>query len=349
MRCALVRATDVGDVSGVPWAARGVLTFGSWALNVHVHATALTLLEELARLFREIPQAVVATPQRRGAARLYLLPSGAVPDVERRIARVLQKTGPIPPDGFVSGRAGDVDVLCTEMVRVAIVAGVPSRIYFVVDARPSHDLSLHLSFAMHWVLFHFDRILLHAGAVRLGRCVHLFVGERGAGKTTITLRLAAAGGTLLSDDHVVVRRTPSRFSVSGCSGRARLATDTERFLLPRPLRVRARDFAGVRKKEVDASRLCRSQPFRDYAVGALYFPRVGRRFAVRPMSRHQAMAELLRSWRAAMRFGDAGQLADCFDYFAALASSVEPFSLELSRNLSDLDALVSFALERKHP
>ena len=323
---------------------RGVLSFGSWAVNVY--AGTRPLLNQVARLFREIPQSVVATRHRRGAPRWYLVTAGGAPDIERRIELALGEGTRIPPDGFLSAHRGTLTVFCTELVRVAITTDRPPQIFFIVGAPPSYALAVHLSFAVHKVLFHFDRVLLHAAAVRVGRRVHLFVGERGAGKTTVSLRLAAAGGTLLSDDHVVVRRTGSRFTVSGCNGRARLAADTERFLLARPLRIRPQDFAGIRKKEVDASRLCRSRPFRDYDVGALYFPRVGTRFALRPMSRHEAMASLLGAWRTAMRFADAHQLAHCFDYFAALVRCMEPYSLELSPDLSDLDDLVSFARDR---
>lgn len=333
---ARARVLRKGDV-------RGVLTFGSWAVNVY--AGSRPLLDEVARLFREIPQTVTTTPHRRGALRLYLQASGTAPEVERQMQRALGPDAAIPHDGFVSARRGGLTVFCTEMVRVAIIRGRPAEILFVVDAQPSYELAVHLSFAVHKVLFHFDRVLLHAAAVRVGRGVHVFVGERGAGKTTVSLRLAAAGGTLLSDDHVVVRRSGPRFTVSGCNGRARLAADTERFLLARPLPVKAQNFAGVRKKEIEASRVCRARPFHDYAVSALYFPRVGRRFALRPMPRHQAMAELLRFWRTAMRFGDARQLAACFDYFAALSAQVDCYSLELSRNLRDLDRLVARVVE----
>jgi hypothetical protein len=169
--------------------------------------------------------------------------------------------------------------------------------------------------------------------------VHLFVGDRGVGKTTVTLRLAAAGGTLLCDDHVVIRRGRRDFTVSGCSARTRLTADTERFLFARPLRVAAQDFAGVLKKDVDAGDLCAARPFRDYLADAVYFPRLGTRFHLRPMSRHEGMAALLRHWRSALRFRDAVQFGRCLDFFAALAAQVEPFELELSPRLADLDQL----------
>jgi hypothetical protein len=201
---------------------------------------------------------------------------------------------------------------------------------------------------MNAVLFHFRRVLLHAGAVRFGGRAHLFVGNRGVGKTTVTLRLAAMGGTLLCDDHVVIRRGRD-FTVSGCSARARLSADTERFLFARPLRAAAQDFAGVLKKDVHAGDLCASRPFRDYRADAVYFPRLGTRFHLRPMPRHEGMAALLRHWRSALRFRDAMQFERCLDFFAAFAAQVDVFELELSPRLADLDQLADALSRRTAP
>jgi len=326
------------DLARAPAAARGVLTFGSWAVNVE--STSAFLRDELALLFRQTPDEVAAAVPRRGAATLHLLAGDAPPALESVIKRAVPAGSVIAADGFIEGRARGVAVFCTEMVRVLIVAGQPATIYMATDgALPAYERRVHLTVAMNAVLLHFRRVLLHAGAVRLGGRVHLFVGDRGVGKTTVTLRLAAAGGTLLCDDHVVIRRGRRNFTVSGCSARTRLAPDTEQYLLALPLRVAAQEFAGVLKKDVDAGDLCVSRPFRDYVAGAVYFPRLGTRFHLRPMARHEGMAALLRHWRSALRFRDAVQFERCLDFFAAFAAQVEWFELELSPRLADLDQL----------
>lgn len=337
MRAAAL-STIARDLRRTPGASLGVLTFGSWAVNVE--SSSASLRDELALLFRQTPDEVAAAAPRRGAATLRLLAGDAPPALESVIAGVLPAGTVIPADGFIEGRARGVAVFCTEMVRVLIVAGQPATIYIATDAALSaYERRVHLTVAMNAVLFHFRRVLLHAGAVQLGGRVHLFVGDRGAGKTTVTLRLAAAGGTLLCDDHVVIRRGRCNFTVSGCSARTRLTADTERFLFARPLRVAAQDFAGVLKKDVDAGDLCASRPFRDYAADAVYFPRLGTRFHLRPMSRHDGMATLLRHWRSALRFRDAVQFERCLDFFAGCAAQVDLFELELSPRLADLDQL----------
>lgn len=326
------------DVCAVSFAAGGVMPFGSWALNVQCASS--RLLDELAFLFRQVSGEITTARPRRNAPTLYLLRTGTAPSLERLIMHMLPSA--IPEDGFVECRGDRITVFCSEVIRVLVVHGNAPRIYFVIGRASLPDFRVHLSLMMNTVLFHFRRVLLHAGAVQLGQRAHLFLGERGTGKTTVCLRLAAAGGTLLSDDHVVVRRAQRGFTVSGCSGRARVTRKTERFLLARPLDAKPESFAGLLKKEFDAARLFRSRPFRDYRADCLYFVHLARRFALRPISRHQAVAELLRHVRHALRFRDAEHFRRCLDFLSAFAAQVEPFELELSPRLADLDRLSSF-------
>lgn len=337
-------ATDVypleRDVRAVGFAARGVIPFGSWALNLQ--CASRHLLDELAFLFRQTAGQITAARPRRKAPSLYLLRVGVAPAVERLILRTLPPGSVIPADGFLECRGQGITVLCSEVIRVLIVAGEAPRIYFVIHRTAPPDFRVHLSLMMNMVLLHFQRILLHAGAVQIGRRVHLFVGERGTGKSTVCLRLAADGGTLLSDDHVVIQRAPCGFTVSGCSGRARVTRKTERFLLARPLDAKPKKFAGLLKKEFDAGQLVPSRPFRDYRAACVYFLRLGGRFALQPMSRHRAVAELLRHARHALRFRNADHFRRCLDFLSGLVAQVDPFQLELSPRLADLDRLSAF-------
>ena len=56
------------------------------------------------------------------------------------------------------------------------------------------------------VLAEHGRLILHAGAVRLGDKAIAFVGDTGSGKSTLTASLDAAGYSLLSDDSLVLTR-----------------------------------------------------------------------------------------------------------------------------------------------
>jgi hypothetical protein len=330
------------EVRSVAFAVRGVMPFGSWRL--HVQSTSSLFLDELAFLFRQVSGDIAARSPGRGAARLHLLGAGTAPTLERFIAGMLPAGCQIPQDGFLECRKQDMTIFCTEAIRALIVAGSPPRIYFVVGgALPEYDFRVHLSLAMHTVLFHFHRMLLHAGAVKIGARVHLFVGERGSGKTTVCLKLATDGGTLLSDDHVVIRRMLRGFTLSGCSGRARVTSKTENFL-GRRLDAIPETFAGILKKEFDAAELVESRPFRDYRAGAVYFLRKGRRVSLQHMPRQQAVAEFLQRTRNALRFRDKEDFRRCLDYVSAFAAQVDTFDLELGPKLADLDRLLPLLL-----
>ena len=54
------------------------------------------------------------------------------------------------------------------------------------------------------VLAHQGRLVLHAGAVRIGQVAIAFIGETGRGKSTLTASFHAAGYPLLSDDGLVL-------------------------------------------------------------------------------------------------------------------------------------------------
>lgn len=201
-------------------------------------------------------------------------------------------------------------------------------------------------YKMLWLL---GRVQLHAAAVEVGGVANVFVGDKGAGKSTISLRLGRAGGVVLGEDHIMIRRQPDDgFAVSGCDPNMRLTAKTERHFFAEELDELPRDYAGVLKKEVKAGRFVDSRPYRDVAVGRLFFSRVGERFAVEPMPRARALIRLLKAVRDRHRFAGRRDMADFLDFFADFVESAECFDLTLSPDLDDLDRLVSF-LDRDLP
>src|SRR5699024_9092648 len=113
--------------------------------------------------------------------------------------------------------------------------------------RSHYDLCVHLAVVFHKILFLLDRIVLHAAAVRVAGRVALFIGDRGAGKTTTALALTRAGGTVLGEDHIILRRSGDGFVVSGCDERWRVDARTERHFFDNPLPLEAADYAGRMK------------------------------------------------------------------------------------------------------
>lgn len=251
----------------------------------------------------------------------------------------------VPPDGLVIRTDGATKLILTELVTVALrEEGAHRRIELDVRRPDAGDLELavHLSVILHKVLFLSNRLLLHAAAVRMSGRVALFVGDKGAGKTTLSLAVARSGGTILAEDHVLVRRHDPRFLVSGCDQRARLTAATERHFFPEAVEGPFRDLGGVRKRELRVADHFDSSPFVDHPLERLCFVRVGERFTVARIRAARAVALLLGGTRKLQRFADPADQGRFLDYLTAFAGSVPGFEVELSPDLNDLRRLVDF-------
>jgi hypothetical protein len=243
----------------------------------------------------------------------------------------------------VSRRVDGLFRLTTEVLDVALDPSRQSGAWRIVVQDGIHSADAqrtHLSVATHRLLLATGRVHVHAAAVALGGRVFLFVGDRGAGKSTISLWLASRGGRVLSDDHVVLRRDGRRFWVSGCEETSRVTPTTEAFVFPKPLSVEAQDFSGSWKKEFRVADFFPSAPYRDFRVHQVFFSRVGARFRVRPMPQQRTTLEFIEKTRRSFRFADAVDYREFLDYWTTLAASVPAFELELSPDLRELDRLV---------
>jgi hypothetical protein len=123
-----------------------------------------------------------------------------------------------------------------------------SPVETVVTVRPDGQVTPHLH---HLFAVHVDALLLTLGAIRLhgaaiefGGSTNMFLGDKGAGKSTTSLALGLAGGRVLADDQLLVRRTDGGIRVSGVDGNVRLTTKTESHFLTEPLDAEAVDYGG---------------------------------------------------------------------------------------------------------
>ena len=200
-------------------------------------------------------------------------------------------------------------------------------------------LHVHFGVVLNKVLYLMDHVVVHAAAVRLRDTVHVFVGEKGAGKSTICLGLARAGGTVLGEDHVILRRTEHGYLVSGGDERSRLTERTERHFFPASLPVPARDFAGTPKKEIRMGDFFSSRPYEDFPAHRLHFPRVGSKFALHPLAPQAALLRLMKSTSHFQRFASGSDQARFLDFLAGFIGTVGADEVELSPDLGDLDRL----------
>jgi hypothetical protein len=201
------------------------------------------------------------------------------------------------------------------------------------------DLHVHFGVVINKILFLMDHVVLHAAAVRVRDSVHVFVGEKGAGKSTVCLGLARAGGTVLGEDHVILRRAAPGYRVSGGDERSRLTERTEQHFFPDSLPVPARDFAGTPKKEIRMGDFFSSRPYEDCPAHALHFPRVGSRFALQPLKPQVALLRLMKYTSHFQRFASGADQARFLDFLTGFVGTVATYDVELSPDLGDLERL----------
>jgi len=205
--------------------------------------------------------------------------------------------------------------------------------------QPFPELCVHFVVMIHKILFQLDRVVLHAAAVELDGQVSVFVGNKGSGKSTTCLALAKAGGTVLGEDQIVLRRSGAGYQVSGGDERSRVTERTERHFFAEPLAVPAKDFAGTMKKEIRMGDYFRSAPFQDRKPDRLFFPTVTGSFELRPLKPQQAVRRLLAFTSHFQRFEGGRDQAAYLDLLAGFVASVSCWELSLSDDLADLDRL----------
>lgn len=224
------------------------------------------------------------------------------------------------------GSAGDLPV--ARGILIIMRAGEEDR-----------DLLLHcLMVVLYRALFHLQRVPLHAASIEvdgLGTC--LLVGDKGSGKSTLSLALGRAGATVLGEDHSMLHRTGDGFVVSGCDGRLRLTEKTEAHFFSEPLNQESVDIGGVAKKDVAIAEHVVSRPFRDRRVDRIFFPRVGEGYRLVPVSRTQSALRLLAGCSDRQRFVGLQDRLEYLDYLTALTEQAPSFDLELSPDLRDLE------------
>lgn len=252
----------------------------------------------------------------------------------------------VPPDGLMLTRP-DPETWCIASqaltLRVALDAPIPHILVFN-HPHPLDPLAwrVHVSVVFHKLLLLLGRLYLHAGAVAIHDTASAFIAEKWSGKSTICMWLGRAGATILSDDHIVIRQTVNGVTVSGCEALARVTAATEAVLFPAPLQIEPRDFAGVMKKEFRVGELFPALPYADVPLRRIFFPHVGTKWQLTPLSRRAALTRLLGATSKSHRFSTADDYARHLDYFSKLVRAVEAFDLELSPDLNELNRLVAF-------
>jgi hypothetical protein len=224
-------------------------------------------------------------------------------------------------------------------------ASTPNHLSLSInDANPHvRHLDLYLRIVLNAVFRRLDRLRLHAAAVEYAGATSMFVGDKGVGKTTTCLHLARAGGTVLGEDQIMVRRTSEgRYLVAGGDDVMRVTGKTEAHFFAGSLPAAAVEVAGVSKKEIRARDHIAYLPNSERSLERLFFPEVGQAFAIHPMARQQALGRLAGPLLPIHRFTSDDDRRDFIAFLAGVTRQAECFSLTLTPDLADLQKLSRF-------
>ena len=253
----------------------------------------------------------------------------------------------VPDDAIAVRDAGHILTLRTRQVAATLHRCDAGRDLTLVTRTADPDdatwpeVRVHLSIVLHRLLLALDALYLHAAAVHIDGRTHVFIGEKGAGKSTLSLALGRAGGTVLADDHVLIERRhdAGHYVVSGCEDRARLAADAETWLFDRPLPGLSACFAGTWKKEFAIGDYVSAAAFTPFRIDALHFPVVGTSLTRTARSRAATVIELLGRTRRSFRPQGPADVDALLDFWGGLVAQAPAFNLELPGHLPALSGL----------
>jgi hypothetical protein len=234
-------------------------------------------------------------------------------------------------------------LLATPLLRASVscsASPVAIEIQLLDEGVSENVLNIHFSVAIRRILLWLGLAYFHAGAVVWNGEAALFIGEKGAGKSTTCLRLAKEGAVLLSEDHTLVKRVDAGIFVSGADRLARIAPDSEAHVFESAIEGESRDFAGVLKKEFHVGQHFRYSHFCDYPLERIFFLRVGDAYVIRPVSEAEAALRMMTIARAGFRFSAAYDYQSFLDFFAGLTAGKQIYDITLSRNLRDVSNVV---------
>ncbi len=316
----MTRASETGAAHST-----GTLRLGS--LVIHVDAPRPIYLEDLAAIYG-VPLHDAGDVQFAGL-HLEIVEVPGPPSVE------------VPPDGMVITPDG---TLHTEaMFAQTALGGGESRVRLTVltTALREDKRHMYLVVLLNKIFFWMGYTRLHASAISLDGKGSIFIGDRGAGKSSICAYLAGRGGLVLADDDVMLHYDGNSCAVSGCDETMKFMDDAEKHLFGR-LDVPVADFGGIPKKEIVTAERFATEPYVNHGLDRIFYPRVGEGFAVKRMSSSQLVMRLMSTLVQANRFAGAQDPALTLGYVVDVADQVAAYELNLSRDFDGLDQLFGF-------
>jgi hypothetical protein len=239
-----------------------------------------------------------------------------------------------------SGNADRVATSITELVIERDGKPVRARLTVTPDGQDPDYVAHYVAMNVRALMRRLGRIQLHGAAATVHARTVVLLGDKGAGKSTLSVALGRAGGVVLADDQLILH-VKGGVTISGVDGGLRLTAQTEPHFFATPLDSDPQDVAGTMNKEEPLGAVVDASPGVDAVPDACYFPSVGDRFEIVPISRAVAVQRLLDVLVPLHRFtGPSDQLA-FVRAITTFVGAVEVFDLTLSPDLRDLDRVVA--------
>lgn len=278
--------------------------------------------------------------------RLEQMPEDAVADLRLSLADGAEGPSFGGSDALTRAERGTHTLYASDLIAADLDQGVqPPRLQLRIDRHHPRLIHLdhYLRIMINAVLRQFHRVRVHAAAVDIGGATSLFVGDKGAGKTTISLHLAGAGGTVLAEDQVLLRRTSADgYVVAGGDGLMRLTEKTEAHFFPSRLAVAPIEVAGVAKKEIAAHEHIRCAPHVEKPLRRIFFPEFGPSFAIERLRGRDPLARLAAPLLPIHRFTDDTDRQRFIGFLTGLVAHTECYRLTVTSDIGDLHALSRF-------
>src|SRR5262249_39771862 len=122
----------------------------------------------------------------------------------------------------------------TELVIEPLVTPVRARLTVAPSGQDPDFVAHYFAMNVRALLRHLGRIQLHGAAATINGRTVVLLGDKGAGKSTLSVAIGRAGGTVLADDQLMLHANDT-VTISGVDGGLRLTAETERHFFVSPL------------------------------------------------------------------------------------------------------------------
>jgi len=311
------------------------VSLGGWGL--HLYSTRKDYIGAFRFL---LMQKVIGLPQgKRHKKNIYIYIAGAKND-----SGIFKQKGPIPYGSYGDFLSHGKKrwTLITRCFRVFLYRKKNSvKIVVFVKESPANRAVFkgYLQVLIHKILFLFDTMLIHSSSIRLRNKTYIFIGERGAGKSTICLKLAKEGAEIIAEDHTLIRRSKNQFFAMGYEDLSRIAKKSEKYIFNAPIKYKIRRIGGFLKKEFPLKKFFSCKFYREFPVDFIFFMHTGKFFKLRKMPRQEAVIKLMKITNPLFRFYRPQDYDEYLDFFYSFMKKAGIFDLERSKDIRDLDKM----------